>query len=121
MEVQLPIKLENAPNFYVSAAFLQGNELHQGSKSINVPSDAFKLKVQLQPSKPQFQPGEAASYSLIAKDAQGKPVSAEFSLGVVDEAIYAIRPDNTTDILEFFYGRVFNRVGTDSSLHYFHG
>jgi alpha-2-macroglobulin len=122
VEVSVPIKLENAPNFYVSAVFLKGNELHQGSKSINVPPDAFKLNVQLQPSKPQFQPGEAASYTLVAKDAQGKPAAAEFSLGVVDEAIYAIRPDNTTDILKFFYGRVFNRVGTDSSLsYYFHG
>ena len=122
VEVQVPIKLENAPNFYVSAAFLKGNELHQGSKSINVPPDAFKLNVQLQPSKPQFQPGDVASYTLIAKDAQGKPAVAEFSLGVVDEAIYAIRPDNTTDILKFFYGRVFNHVNTDSSLtYYFHG
>ncbi len=120
--VEIPIKPENAPNFYVSAAFLKGNELHQGSKNINVPPDAFKLNVELQPSKPQFQPGEAATYTLLAQDAQGKPAVAEFSLGVVDEAIYAIRPESTTDILKFFYGRVFNHVNTDSSLnYYFHG
>ena len=70
----------------------------------------------------QFEPGEGASYTIAAKDTQGKPASAEFSLGVVDEAIYAIRPEATTDILKFFYGRVFNRVTTDSSLaYYFHG
>lgn len=120
--VQVPIRSENAPNFYISAAFLKGNKLHQGSKSINVPPTAFKLNVQLQPSKPQFEPGEAASYTIVAKDVQGKPAAAEFSLGVVDEAIYAIRPEATTDILKFFYGRVFNRVNTDSSLsYYFHG
>ena len=120
--VQVPIRTENAPNFYISAAFLKDNKLHQGSKSINVPPDTFKLNVQLQPSKAQFEPGEGASYTIIAKDTQGKPTSAEFSLGVVDEAIYAIRPEATTDILKFFYGRVFNRVTTDSSLaYYFHG
>jgi|HubBroStandDraft_1064217.scaffolds.fasta_scaffold00002_19 uncharacterized protein YfaS (alpha-2-macroglobulin family) len=120
--VQVPIRSENSPNFYISAAFLKGNKLHQGSKSINAPPAAFKLNVQLQPSKPQFEPGEAASYTIVAKDAQGKPAAAEFSLGVVDEAIYAIRPEATTDILKFFYGRVFNRVSTDSSLsYYFHG
>ncbi|MBZ5657875.1 MAG: alpha-2-macroglobulin [Acidobacteriia bacterium] len=120
--VQIPIRIENAPNFYISAAFLKDNKLHQGSKSISVTPDAFKLNVQLQPSKPQFQPGEAASYTIVAKDAQGKPAAAEFSLGVVDEAIYAIRPEATTDILKFFYGRVFNHVNTDSSLaYYFHG
>lgn len=120
--VNVPIRLESAPNFYISAAFLKDNKLHQGSKAINVPPDAFKLQVQLQPSKSQFEPGEAASYTIIAKDAEGKPAGAEFSLGVVDEAIYAIRPEATTDILKFFYGRVFNRVMTDSSLtYYFHG
>jgi uncharacterized protein YfaS (alpha-2-macroglobulin family) len=117
--VQIPIQLENAPNFYVSAAFLRENKLHQGSKNINVSPDALKLNVQLQPSKPQFQPGEAASYTLVARDAEGKPAAAEFSLGVVDEAIYAIRPEATTDIFKFFYGRVFNHVNTDSSLSYY--
>ena len=120
--VQVPIRSENAPNFYLSAAYVKGNALHQGSKSINVPPNAFKLNVELLPSKPQFQPGESASYSITAKDAEGKPAAAEFSLGVVDEAIYAIRPETTSDILKFFYGRAFNRVTTDSSLsYYFHG
>ena len=120
--VQIPIRIESAPNFYISAAFLKDDKLHQGSKSISVAPDAFKLNVQLQPSKLLFEPGEAASYTIFAKDAQGKPAAAEFSLGVVDEAIYAIRPEATTDILKFFYGRVFNHVTTDSSLaYYFHG
>ena len=120
--VQVPIRGENAPNFYISAAFLKNDKLHQGSKSISVPPDAFKLNVRLQSAKPQFEPGEAASYTIVAKDGKGKPAAAEFSLGVVDEAIYAIRPEATTDILKFFYGRVFNRVNTDSSLSYsFHG
>jgi uncharacterized protein YfaS (alpha-2-macroglobulin family) len=120
--VSVPIALSNAPNFYVSAAYLQGNALHQGSKSIDVSTEAFRLNVRLLPSKPQFQPGEAATYTLSATDASGRPAETEFSLGVVDEAIYAIRPESTTDILKFFYGRVFNHVSTDSSLsYYFHG
>ena len=120
--VEVLIRTENAPNFYLTATFLKDDKLHKGSKSLAVPADALKLNVQLQPSKPQFEPGEAASYIIIAKDAQGKPASAEFSVGVVDEAIYAIRPEAATDILKFFYGRVFNHVTTDSSLtYYFHG
>ncbi|HWR14261.1 MAG TPA: MG2 domain-containing protein [Terriglobales bacterium] len=117
--VDVPVRTEYAPNFFVSAAYIKDNALHTGSKSINVPPDAYKLNVQIQPSKPQFQPGEAASYTIVAKDSNGKPVSGEFSIGVVDEAIYAIRPEATTDILKFFYGRTFNRVNTDSSLSYY--
>jgi len=116
--VLVPITAQQAPNFFVGAAYIKDNTLHQGSKSINVPPDAFKLNVDVQPSKPQFQPGEAANYIVTAKDASGNPVAGEFSLGVVDEAIYAIHPDATTDILKFFYGRVYNKVSTDSSLTY---
>lgn len=117
--VHIPIRTEYTPNFYVAAAFIKDNKLHQGSKLIEVPPDAYRLDVQLQPSKPQFEPGEAASYTITAKDAQGRPVAAEFSLGVVDEAIYAIHPESAMDILKFFYGRAFNRVATDSSLTYY--
>jgi uncharacterized protein YfaS (alpha-2-macroglobulin family) len=75
--------------------------------------------VQLLPSKPQYQPGEAASYTIKATDSSGKPIAAEFSLGVVDEAIYAIKPDATPNIMNAFYGRVYSKVSTDTSLTYY--
>ena len=47
---------------------------------------------------------------------------AEFSLGVVDEAIYAIRRDTTQDPLAFFFGHEWNMVHTEDSLNfYFNG
>ena len=118
--VDVPIKPEYAPNFYVGAVFIRGNKLYQGSKSLTVPPTQHELKVQLLPSKPQYQPGEAASYTIKATDAGGKPVAgAEFSLGVVDEAIYAIKPDATPNIMNAFYGRIYSKVSTDTSLTYY--
>lgn len=120
--VDVPVLPAYSPNFYVSAVFLRDNEEHQGQKSISVPPDAHKLQVQIQPSKPQYQPGEAASYTIKAADNTGHPVAAEFSLGVVDEAIYSIHPESATDILKEFYGSTYNTVGTETSLtYYFHG
>jgi hypothetical protein len=121
--VDVPVKPEYAPNFYVTAVFIRGNKLYQGSKSLKVPPTQHEMNVQLQPSKPQYQPGEAAAYTLKATDTNGKPVAAaEFSLSVVDEAIYAIRPDSTTPILNAFYGTIYSRVSTESSLtYYFNG
>ena len=123
VSVDVPVKPEYAPNFYVAAVFIRGNKLYQGSKSLKVPPTQHEMRVQLQPSKPQYQPGEAATYTLKATDITGKPVSAaEFSLGVVDEAIYAIKPDTAGTILNAFYGTVYSRVGTESSLtYYFNG
>ena len=107
--VDVPIKPEYAPNFYVAAVFIRGNKLYQGSKSLNVPPVQHELNVQLLPSKPQYQPGEAASYTIKATDNSGKPVAAEFSLGVVDEAIYAIKPETVGSIVNAFYGRVYSQ------------
>lgn len=117
--VEVPIRNDYAPNFYVSAAFIHQGQLYQGSKSLKVPPNERKLNVKVTPSKAQFKPGEAAGYTVEAKDWQGKPVSAEFSLGIVDEAIYAIRPEALPDPLRHFYGRVYSVVSTESSLSYY--
>ncbi len=117
--VDVPIKPEYAPNFYVAATFIRDNKLYQGNKSLSVPPSQHELKVDLTPSKPQYQPGEGASYTIKATDASGKPVSAEFSLGVVDEAIYAIQPETVLPILKAFYGTIYSQVSTDTSLTYY--
>ena len=120
--VDVPIGMEFVPNIFVNAVMVRDNQLAQGSKSLRVPPDAYKLSIELTPSKPQFKPGEAGVYTLLAKDSGGKPVSAEFSVGVVDEAIYAVRAEGTPDIVSYFYGKQWTRVSTDSSLSYhFHG
>ncbi len=117
--VDVPVKPEYAPNFYVGAVFIRENKLYEGSKSLTVPPTAHELNVQLVPSKPQYQPGESASYTIKASDSTGKPAVAEFSLGVVDEAIYAIQPETVGTILNAFYGKVYSQVSTDSSLSYY--
>ncbi len=117
--VDVPVKPEYAPNFYVAADFIRANKLYEGSKSLNVPPTQHELNVQLLPSKPQYQPGEAATYTIKASDSSGKPVVAEFSLGVVDEAIYAIKPESIGSITNAFYGRVYSQVSTETSLSYY--
>ncbi len=117
--VDVPIRPEFAPNFYVSAAFIRDNKSYSGNKSLKVPPAQHELKVDLQPSKMQYEPGQPGAYTIKATDSSGKPVSAEFSLGVVDEAIYAIQPETVGSILNAFYGTVYSQVSTDSSLTYY--
>src|SRR5208283_2313885 len=117
--VDVPIRPEFAPNFYISATFIRDNKLYVGNKSLKVPPTQHLLKVDLQPSKPQYQPGQPGAYTIKATDSSGKPVAAEFSLGVVDEAIYAIEPEAAGSIVSSFYGTVYSKVSTDSSLTYY--
>jgi alpha-2-macroglobulin len=117
--VEIPIQSSNQPNVFVSAVFLHDDKLYQASKSLKVPAVQQKLHIEIQPSKKQFQPGDKAIYTLVARDASGEPVQGELSFGIVDEALYAIRPETTPDIHEYFYGAVYDRVGTESSLNFY--
>jgi uncharacterized protein YfaS (alpha-2-macroglobulin family) len=120
--IDVPIAGSYAPNFYVNAVAIMDHEIWTGSLSVKVPPAEHRLDVGLTASKKEFKPGEPAVYSLLAKDWKGAPVQAEFSVGVVDEAVYSVEPDQVRDPVSFFYGREWNRVGTESSLHYsFHG
>lgn len=120
--VDIPITVESQPNIYVAAVFVWNDEIYQGSKSLNVPALERRLKIDITPAKQQFQPGEAATYNISAKDWTGKPVQAELSVGVVDDAIYAVEPDMSGDIVRAFYGQRENEVQTQSSFEfYFHG
>ncbi|HEY6249921.1 MAG TPA: MG2 domain-containing protein [Candidatus Angelobacter sp.] len=117
--VSIPINTESQPNVHVNVAFVNNDTLYTGEKNLKVPADQQKLNVTVEPSQPQFKPGDPARYTITALDSNGRPAVGEFSLGVVDEAIYAIHPDATQDIQSFFYGQVGNRVATESSLSFY--
>jgi len=117
---EVPVTAADEPGLFVSAQFLRAGNLYRGSKYVKVPPADHQLNVSVATDKPQYLPGQSAQYSISATTADGKPVpQAEFSLGVVDEAIYAIRPDTLEDPLAFFFGHEWNRVFSEDSLDYY--
>ncbi len=50
---------------------------------------------------------------------KAKPVSADLSFGVVDEAMYSIYPDNSGDIVKRLYPDRYVYAPYDSSLQYY--
>ena len=116
----IPVTANDEPGISVSACFIRDGVFHGGGKYIKIPPVEHQLNVKVSTDKPQYLPGQTAEYSIDASSFDGKPAArAEFSLGVVDEAIYGIRRDSTQDILSFFFSSGYNRVFTDSSLDYF--
>src|SRR5579875_3200039 len=111
---------DDEPNFFVSAQFLRSGVMYQKEKRIKVPPEDHKLTIKLATDKPQYQPGARATYNIDVSDANGKPAAeTDLSLGVVDEAIYAIMPDRTPDLVDVFYGVTGNSVTTENSLTYY--
>lgn len=117
--LDVPITSDQQPNVFLSAVFLRDDKLYSSVRNIKVPAVQEKLQIEIQPSQKQFQPGQKGSYTLLVHDSAGKPVAGEFSIGVVDEAIYAIRPDPSGDPFDLFYGPAYDRVALSSSLNFF--
>ena len=116
--VDIPIEERFEPNFFLNVTFVKNERLIEGSKNISVPAAEKALKVTVETDKPEYRPGEKVAYTVTAQDAQGHPVSAELSLGVVDEAIYAIRPDSVEPPEKAFYARGWDKVFTQFSTNY---
>ena len=113
--VEVPVTKDYEPNVFVVASVVDGKSFHLAERSLNVsPADRF-LDVRITPGKERYLPGEEATVTVTTRTADGKPVPAEVSLGVVDEAIYALAPDETPDIRALFHGPRWNRVTTSYS------
>src|SRR5260370_17921317 len=93
--IEIPIRSENQPNVFVSVAFWKDNRFYTSNKNLKVPAVQQKLQIQIEPSQKQFQPGQKGSVIVQGRHINGKPLHGEFSIGVVDEAIYSIYPDSS--------------------------
>ena len=115
----LPITGDAQPNLELSAVFLQDNQMYQATKQIKIPPVQRRLQVEITPVQQVFQPQQAALYDVVTRDYAGKPVSADLSFGVVDEAIYSIHPDSSGDIVRQLYPDRYVYASVDSSLQYY--
>ncbi len=113
------ITREFQPNTNVAFTAIKDNQLIQSEKTIIAPPDDKFLSITIESDKNIYQPGELARVKVCAKDKNGEPADTELSLGVVDESIYAVKPEGTQDIRSFFYGLRRIRVSTQSSFWFY--
>ncbi|HEY8460188.1 MAG TPA: MG2 domain-containing protein, partial [Blastocatellia bacterium] len=119
--VMIDVKIEEKfiPNVYLCVAYVKDGEMFQSDKSINVPARSKFLNLEIIPDKKEYRPREPASYTVVARNADGTPAAGvELSLGVVDEAIYSVKPDASGDIRRAFYGTRYKEVETHFSTAY---
>jgi alpha-2-macroglobulin len=115
----LPITTDSQPNLEIGVVVLKNDQLYEATKQIKVPPAQEQLQVVIAPVKEIFQPEQAATYDVFTRDYMGKPVSADFSFGVVDEAIYSIHPDSSGDMVKGLYPNRYVYAAVDSSLQYY--
>ena len=124
--IEIPITDNHFPNVYVGVVLIpQGGmpdgipSFKMGLENIKVVSNAKNLNVSVAAAKPQYAPQDKAVFNIRTTDANGKPVSAEVSLSVVDKAVLALAQNFGADIVEAFYGKRDLAVKTSQSLTVF--
>ena len=113
--IEIPVPSEYRPNFYLSVGYVKDKRFISQTAEAKVSLKEQILNLTVTPSKKNYEPGEVVTCRLKTVNAANKPVQAEVSLGVVDEAIYALRQDRTESILDFFYAPQYNLVVTNYS------
>lgn len=116
--IDVPIDEDDIGDSYVSIAFVKDDRVFRAERRLSVPATRHQLTVTATTDRPVVRPGEPGTFVLHVVDPSGAPVRAQLSVGLVDEAIYGVRPDSTPDPLRFFYRREFDAVGTDVSRYY---
>lgn len=107
------------PNFHLNVALMNGNRLETAGLPFTVERE---LRIRILPEKDVLLPGETAVIAVEARDHLGKPVESEFSLSLVNEAVFAKYPDPTEDIVAFFQKDALRqavmRLGTSCTFAY---
>lgn len=117
--LDVPIKADYAPNVFLNVTYVQDGEMYTSDHSLSVPARDKILNLEIISNKAEYKPRETASYTILARSANGAPVSgAEVSLGVVDESIYSIAPDYSGNIRREFYGMRYKNVATHLAINY---
>ena len=78
--IDVPVESKLAPNFFLSVAVMERNKFHTANSPFQV---AQKLKVSLKPARTQLRPGDPLKVVIEVTDANGNPVAAELSVGLV--------------------------------------
>jgi uncharacterized protein YfaS (alpha-2-macroglobulin family) len=117
--LDIPVQASYAPNVFLNVSYVKGGDMYTSDQRLVVPARDKMLNLEIISNKKEYKPRETASYTILARNSEGAPVSgAEVSLGVVDEAIYSISPDYAGNIKTEFYGMRYNSVETHLSINY---
>ncbi|HEX2731151.1 MAG TPA: MG2 domain-containing protein [Polyangiaceae bacterium] len=110
--VEIPITADMVPNAYASVMLARGRmgdnarglpKTTMGLVDIPVVSGDKHLKVNVEPDRPDYRPGEPVTAKLHVSDAAGKPVLAEVALSAADEGVLSLIDFKTPDPFTTFY------------------
>lgn len=112
---EFPWQPDFAFGLRISASVLDATDDGEASATL-VPSSASRIaQVTVTAQPDQLRPGQSGKLAVQVNDAQGRPLAAEVSLGVVDAAVATLGRQDDPSILQFLQPRLPPSVGTSRS------
>ncbi|HEY3582257.1 MAG TPA: alpha-2-macroglobulin family protein, partial [Pyrinomonadaceae bacterium] len=103
--IEVPVEEKHVPNVYLSAAMVSDANFYVDTKQVVVPPVEQFLAVAVKADREQYQPREEGTLSILTKDVDGRPISTEVALGLVDDSVKYIQGDYAGDPRQFYYGQ----------------
>ncbi|MCH8829238.1 MAG: tetratricopeptide repeat protein [Planctomycetes bacterium] len=97
----IPMAAKLAPNFVLSVTVMEKNHFHRAESEFLV---SRQLTVKIVPNKTTYKPGDEVKVTVTTTDPQGKPVSAELSLAMIQKNLLDRFGDPQSAINTFFGG-----------------
>ena len=131
--VEIPITADLIPNAYVSAVIVKarnGKTFDEEGKDAGTPAFKIgyakllvdtsqkKINMSVETDKQKYGPGETVNVTIKTSDHEGKPVSSEVSLGVVDLSVQALLGFRMPNLIREFYEERGLGVQTSQMLTY---
>ena len=108
--------LEERKDRYYTIESLRDARLYTDQVELIVDAGANRLNIAIQSDKEQYKPREDVALAIKVTDAQNRPVQAEFSVALVDEALFSLVEDRSGSIFDAFYAPRAHNVTTFNSL-----
>lgn len=116
--VDVPVTAEYAPGINLSVCCIAKKQFLTSSQKLTIDDPQRRLAVTVTSDAKTYGPGGNVTLKVHTADTNGLPKAAEVSVGVVDSALYAIRPEPDGTIEDAFLPDQGNAVDTQYSCAY---
>lgn len=100
-------KIEYAQSLSIVAAYFDGKQTYPITMNrILFDEDSVELTIDIQADAEEYRPGDTVKLDITVTDPEGNPKSANGAVGVVDEAMFALK-EQYIDVVDHLYGDMY--------------
>jgi uncharacterized protein YfaS (alpha-2-macroglobulin family) len=120
---EITVVKRDMPNFFIEAVTVADGRVHSEVREVVVPPEKRVLNVTVQPSQPEYKPGQKATVKFKVTDFFGKPFVGSTVVSIYDKSVeYISGGSNVPEIRAFFWKwRRHHYPQTESSLSHWLG